>query len=298
MKLLLNTIVIISIVVFSNCERRPPIGMDYAIFYGTPVNKLAQAVKKTDLDKASRILKSKPELVNMRDPYYGSTILMVAVMNNNIDMVKLLLENGANPNQYEDSIHHAGDNALLVACSFPSVSNEILDLLLEYGGDPNSYSKGIQYYNQEYIPIRRSALEYASRSTNPDKVKNLISHDADINNNGTYPFDHNPLDYAITENLDIAFYLLSKGADYNKKFPTYRYDSITDEYVTDSIDICQKLRKVIPYIDTSEYLYKQMIIAFLKSKGVDYYSAPIPESIVEKIKRRYPDTWQDYLENY
>ena len=47
-----------------------------------------------------------------------------------------------------------------------------------------------------------------------------------------------------------------------------------------------------------EYKYKMKIVDFLKSKGVDYRSTPIPEYIKKRAQEEYPKTWQEHLEKY
>ena len=63
----------------------------------------------------------------------GDTALMYAVQNNNIELVRLLLENGADVNieneQAETALHYAAEQ---------QVNLQILELLLNRGADPNS----------------------------------------------------------------------------------------------------------------------------------------------------------------
>jgi uncharacterized protein len=43
---------------------------------------------------------------------------------------------------------------------------------------------------------------------------------------------------------------------------------------------------------------KLAINEFLKQKGIDYKKVPIPDFILEKIKRDYPNNWKEYIEQY
>ncbi|WP_318679760.1 hypothetical protein [Treponema sp.] len=43
---------------------------------------------------------------------------------------------------------------------------------------------------------------------------------------------------------------------------------------------------------------KNEIIQDCKNQGIDYYSEPIPEETLDKIKKLYPDTWEEYIKVY
>ena len=49
---------------------------------------------------------------------------------------------------------------------------------------------------------------------------------------------------------------------------------------------------------TEVYNEKRMIIKFLKSRGFDYNTVPIPDYVIKRAKDIYPSTWQDYLRMY
>ena len=43
---------------------------------------------------------------------------------------------------------------------------------------------------------------------------------------------------------------------------------------------------------------KIKVIEFLKERGLNYKESPIPENIVKRAKKEYPDTWEEYLKKY
>jgi len=40
------------------------------------------------------------------------------------------------------------------------------------------------------------------------------------------------------------------------------------------------------------------IVDEFSNQGVDYWSAPIGNYDLERIKKHYPDSWEDYIEKY
>jgi ankyrin repeat protein len=111
------------------------------------------------------------EFINQVGTYYSA--LMYAVTYNDFDMVKLLLENGANPN----IISKYGNTALNSAIMFSNekyyyynkekyniatheMTNQIVTLLLNYGADPN-----LKDNDRKTALIH--AVEYPTKYTNP-----------------------------------------------------------------------------------------------------------------------------------
>lgn len=89
------------------------------------------------------IKRAKECLANGGDPNYIEmirTLLVVAVINDNLEMARLLLDHGANPNLKSKD----GLTPLMEAHS-----RELVKLLAEYGADPNVTDgrfKAIEYY--------------------------------------------------------------------------------------------------------------------------------------------------------
>ena len=51
-------------------------------------------------------------------------------------------------------------------------------------------------------------------------------------------------------------------------------------------------------LDSEEYKIKMEIVKEFERQGVDYSATPIPDWVLEKIKRQYPDTWEEYIKVY
>ena len=99
------------------------------------------------------------------------------------------------------------------------------------------------------------------------------------------------------DKMEIAMYLLEHGADYNEKYEAKDVDSQLSQsrgYAT----VADKLRYVIVPLDSREYEFKLKVIEFLKEKGLDYRETEIPEHALKLIKRKYPDTWEEYIKVY
>jgi uncharacterized protein len=91
-----------------------------------------------------------------------SKSLFTAVKNNDIQELKSLLGQGADPNSYDDD----SDHVLMQAALYASVN--CMQLLLEKGSDPNAVNK-----------VGETALMWCV--DDPGKIKLLLRHGADIN---------------------------------------------------------------------------------------------------------------------
>lgn len=128
------------------------------------------------------------------------TSLFEAVEEFNIENVKFLLDNGADPNipEYQDEIQNA---TFLPIWKAETV--EIAQLLIDYG------AKFLERFDDE----DESILTHVSDIGNADLVKFYINQGLDVNHvdeNGT------PLTHAIDgKNIEVAEILLNNGADPN-----------------------------------------------------------------------------------
>ena len=95
----------------------------------------------------------------------GNTALMIASVNNKPDIVKFLLEHGADPNIKND----AGNTALYLLGA-PSANKQILELLLSHDANPNVKMAGGK------TPLFLATMRY---NADPDLVKLLLDSGAD-----------------------------------------------------------------------------------------------------------------------
>ncbi len=92
----------------------------------------------------------------------SSSKIFAAVRNNDLKAVKVLIDQGADPNSYDED----GDHLLMFATLFSSI--EFMQLLLEKGSDPNAKNK-----------INETALMWSVHDIT--KMKLLIQHGANVN---------------------------------------------------------------------------------------------------------------------
>ena len=64
------------------------------------------------------------------------------------------------------------------------------------------------------------------------------------------------------------------------------------------VKLPEALRDAMIDLWTIKYYRKRKLIKFLKTKGIDYNSVPIPDYIIDMAKEQYPSTWKEYLKQY
>ena len=295
-----NIIVLVMTVCLTGCmvkDKQPPIGMSPEIFSNTPGWKSAKAIMNDDTVSLSKELERNPDLITLKDPYYGFSLLFTAVLNNKIKATEKLLKAGFDPNLVSDTIKGTGSTPITVASYHITSTPIILDLLLRYGGNPDSkqrFSLRMVNFNTEVQDtINCHAITDAARK-DLSKVKLLLNYGADVNPKEGL----SPLYMAVAlDKMEIALYLLENGADYNEKYEAEDVDSRQSQsrgYAT----VADKLRYVIVPLDSREYEFKLKVIDFLKGKGIDYYETEIPDHAQNLIKRKYPDAWEEYMKVY
>ena len=244
-------------------------GWDVCRFQGTKAWNLAKAIDDQNIREIRRQVVVLKVPIDTKDRKKLFTPLMYAVFNNDIQSVKVLLELGADPNIPTDSISDKGDNSVIIASRYSDISIEILKLLLKYGGNPNSTECGRNYdMDGDWIPARSSALSCAvSISGEIEKVKILVEAGANVNNYDGDFQDVPLMDALLLDRMNIALYLLEHGADYNYKF---RSCAPSSGGGSRDVDILYRLRQCIYPLDSQEYKDKLKVIKFLKDRGVDY----------------------------
>lgn len=281
-------IIFLTLVYNSFTEPHEYLASDYRIFKDTPAWDLAKAVRDADTAEITYLVQEKKIPIDFQDSIYGKSLLSLAVYHNNLKSVKKILELGADPNLYEDTINQQGTNPVIDACFFnEEISIEILKLLLDYGGDPNSVTKGVN----DGHPYRMSAMEASATFGDAEKIKVLIDYGADVNFTPDRDYDTDPLlDALYTNKMRAALYLLENGAKFDKEY--------INPFSKEKETILFILRKIDLPLDSEEYKFKLKIIDFLKEKGLDYSKEPIPDFMIKRIKRLYPNDWQEYMQKY
>jgi ankyrin repeat protein len=265
--------------------------MDYRLFQSTPAWELAKAVKSGDVKKIKEEVIQKKVLVDYKESRFGHTLLMIAIYNSKCESVKTLLELGANPNLHDT---YKGETAVIVAAG--NDDPKYLKLVLEYKGDPNSIENVFSGPKKRINSMRDSALTAAispsiMANKNLEKVKLLVEAGADIHYTKKGIIQAALAEALILDQMDVAMYLVEKGADYTKPItPTVLKG--------EDVSVLYLLRCSIIDLDSEQYKKKMEVIAFLKTKGLDYDKEPIDDADIERMKNMYPDNWQEYVKRY
>ncbi len=282
-------------------EKDSYLGWDVRRFQTTKAWELAKAIEDNDLQEIKHQVIDLKVPIDTKDRKKLFTPLMYAVFNNDIQSVKVLLELGADPNIPTDSISDKGDNSVIIASRYSDISIEILKLLLKYGGNPNSTECGRNYdMDGDWIPARSSALSCAvSISGEIEKVKILVEAGANVNNYDGDFQDAPLMDALLLDRMNIALYLLEHGADYNYKF---RSCAPSSGGGSRDVDILYRLRQCIYPLDSQEYKDKLKVIKFLKDRGVDYRKSLVDVETKKMINnvmhfKTYKE-YQNYLKRY
>ena len=276
---------------------------DIKIFEETPAWSLANALEKGDIKDATKLVMNDFNLVDVKDPIFGTTLLMRGVSTENIDAVKFLLKNGADPNIKSKT----GTTALFRAISYSwddvnaNKGGEVVKILLDNGADPN-----IVYCSPkvegEISPIEcgTSPLMHAA-TRGAEKTRYLIEAGASINY--TTKSEQTAAIKALRmSSLEEAYILIVENrAKVNEPYYFYGHgekDTVVNfEKPYFPVDLL--LDWIYP-IGSAEYFKKQEIIQEFSKQGIDYQDRKknINNLILRRIKKMYTDDWEKYLEEY
>jgi ankyrin repeat protein len=146
--------------------------------YSEESEQLFTAIKNNELDKVTKLITEGKIDVNIKHPddyCYADTPLLCACAYKKIEIIKFLIENGANLN---DKDLEEGNTVLIHA--FPDI--DTVRLLIDNGADVNSKNKSKEtalIYLSEILNIER--LHKKSKEDCFNIIKLLIDRGADIN---------------------------------------------------------------------------------------------------------------------
>ena len=271
-------------------------GRDYRLFQNTPAWELAKAVQDEDVKKITEIVVQEPNLINYQEPKFGSTLLMLTVMNQQLKPFQTLLEREADVNIHDT---YDGTSAIIEAVKLRDYDIQFAEMLIEKGANVNDVETGER---RKGNGTRNTPLISAVGSGKMEFVELLVKNGADINYQNE--FGQSAFSKSVMlRKYEISFYLLQNEANYTKPI-FYRPDYSIPSENRDPNDkgkpiyLVDVLRESFLDFRLDEYKYKMKIVDFLKSKGVDYRSTPIPEYIKKRAQEEYPKTWQEHLEKY
>ncbi|KAI7971832.1 hypothetical protein EIK77_000977 [Talaromyces pinophilus] len=128
--------------------------------------------------------------------------LYLAVQNGNLEITRMLLEKGSDPNENPEGY----DFLLLLAVELGPKSIEMLDLLFDHGARIEEEDNSTEY--------RRTALARAAGNKDVNILKYLLKRGADVNHAGKN--SHPPIYAAAwSSNINSVRILLKAGADVN-----------------------------------------------------------------------------------
>ena len=173
-------------------------GKNNSIFKEDDVQKIFSACVKGDIP----IIREYIHLgLNINQTIFtsGETLLHIATLNNQFDLVQFLLQSGADVS-LED---RDGFNAISIACIYEKANVRILDLLVSKGASLDHI-----FPTQEPLLMMMCRLDYT------DKAEYLINHGANLNVCDRTDQNRTPLMQAIQRgNKKIAQLLIQKNAD-------------------------------------------------------------------------------------
>ena len=153
-------------------------------------NKIINAIINNDLCFIKKCIDNK---INI--DFSNNSILILAIMNEYIDMIKLIINYISDIN---DNYNYDFMSPLHLACDIGNI--EIVQLLLENGAD-------IDVLDNDFM----TPLHYASNRNHFKIIKKLIKYKAKINQSDKY----NRLPIHLTTDQNITKYLLDKGSYIN-----------------------------------------------------------------------------------
>ena len=251
-------------------------GRDVRIFKNTPVWEAALAIRDNDTAKLRKLLDGQSDAVlNYREGHFGQTLLHWAVYRDNLNSARILVDLGADPkvksSDSTSAIIHAADK----------MEADYLRLILSAGGDPN-FVADIAKPQDLRTPLMAAAFKSL------ENVKLLIEAGADPNyvhrsKRGNIGGEtvQSALIYAFRgDKIDIVKYLI---VDVGVKVDYVFNTTLEGKPLT----VLTYLRNMTFPLDSKEHKLKMEVVEYLKSKGLDYASEPIPPRFQEKYDRSY-----------
>ncbi len=264
-------------------------------FLETPEYELAKEVQRGRIKLIKELCHRNPTFIQKSYSQKGYSVLHFACRLGNKKSVNALLESGFNPNALTETdltpMHFLFYNIDYSVAMGKKVRNrkEILKLLLEHGADCNIPCKGDEIEYSGVTDDGVTPLIRACADGSLECVKLMIERgNGDVNRE-----TKNRMTAAVNSlyfgYFNQAYYLIcNHKAKVTSSFKPREFECSTT-YL---------LRNQIFPLNSKKYKMKKEIIQELKNQGIDYYSEPIPDDVLDKIKELYPNTWEEYIKEY
>ena len=163
---------------FCACEQSFIKIVRYLISKGSDVNAVDDdgslaidtAIRRNDIPLAKLLIESGFDVNTMHHEYHDLPLLYLACRPHRADMIKLLLDSGADPN-----IHYGGGTTLLIelvrdTCEKRADYTDLITVFLDHGANVNG----------AHEQLDETPLMIAGAAANIDLVKLLLEHGADV----------------------------------------------------------------------------------------------------------------------
>jgi len=265
------------------------------IFESTEIWDLAKAAGGNAKNFKDLAFQFKDKL-NFQEEQYGLTLLMWCVKMEKYELAKILLEHGADPNR----VSRSGKTALFYATEYSWLDNDadpdakFVNLLLGHQADPNIVYAGTKESN--LIDDGTSPLIHAA-SRSFAKGKAPVDGGADVN----YMTDRGwtaANQALLAGDVQTAHYLIvDRKANVSQPYYYYHTGSDSINYQDTRYPV-ELLREWIFDLDSEDYKLKMEIVDEFSRQGSNYWKTTPSVRTVDRIKKLYPDTWEDYLSRY
>ncbi|MBU5676151.1 ankyrin repeat domain-containing protein [Alkaliphilus sp. MSJ-5] len=271
-----------------------------SIYKGTPVWKLALAVRDQEVKIIEKIAQDKPELIDYQEPKYGATLLLWAIGMEKYNSAEALLKCGADPN-IASTVQ--GNTPLFIAAGYSWVDKDAkkdpkyVQLLLRYGANPNIAYSGYDDEGNELITEPGTTPLMYSIGSGIEKTIALVEAGADI-------------EYKTESGRTASVFALKHSGEpeYAYYLIVQRKATISEPYYTRPVNISAYKKKELYPVDllrrwifdlgSEKYKLKMEIVDEFSRQGVNYWDTEIDKHTLDQIKNLYPDSREEYIQKY
>ena len=245
-------------------DKKKLLPYDYRLFQGTPAWELAQAVNDGDEEAIIRIVNNNPKIVNAVEPIYGYSVLHLSIMNQNLKSFQALIESNADVNKHAV---HTGETPLNFSCDGDGNKIEIVRILIENGANVNDVDSCKTKDNKNTYSALMLASRYGFYeavklllSKGADiNYTNLLGSNA-LNESiiqGNYKIAYYLLEHGADYNKPVF-----------TQYKYFKSDSGIVDSIAKRVYIKEELEWDSIYYLTPERKYYYKIVDFFKSKGI------------------------------